>query len=108
MTDELNRIIDRAHNAGKKIESSEFWDFNDGEYFYRHNYSYNCIEEDEDRVNEIFDEELSRFWTWSIDFDVFNAQIENESEESDEFEVGDVSTLPEGINYEKIRLFFKG
>ena len=108
LTNELNDIIHRAQNAGGKIESSEFWDFNEGEYYYRHNFSYNCIEEDEDRVNGIFDEELSRFCTWSIDFDVFNAQIENESEESDEFEVGDVSTLPEGINYEKIRLFFKG
>ena len=106
LTNELNDIIRRALDAGKKVKSSRCWDNNEGEYYYRNIFLENCIEEDEDRVGEIFDEELSRFCTWSVDFNIFDAQIENEYEGNDDTNTSEIAKLPEGINYNSIRLVF--
>jgi hypothetical protein len=106
LTNELNDIMRRALDAGKKVISSRFWDNNEGEYYYRNIFLENCIEEDEDRVGEIFDEELSRFCTWSVDFNIFDAQIENEYECNDDTNISEIAKLPEGINYNSIRLVF--
>jgi len=102
LTDEMKAIIKRSKDAGININSSEHWDGLDGEWYYLNNF-FNCIEEDYERVYELFEMELMRACTWSNNYDVFYQQIEEESYESEDEDFF-VEPYPEEINYKKLRL----
>ena len=95
--EELNAIIKRASDAGTPIESSPAWFDEDSNLYYRNNFVDNCIAEDEDRVNEIFEDELINMCTWNTG-KWFNFVDDDENE---------MDGLPENINCTKLRLVFK-
>jgi len=95
--EELNAIIKRASDAGTPIESSPAWFDEDSNLYYRNNFVDNCIAEDEDRVNEIFEDELINMCTWNTGI-WFNFVDEDENE---------MDGLPENIDCAKLRLVFK-
>ena len=63
--------------------------------FYHKNFIENCIEDDEDLVDEIFFKRFSYSCTWESD--LFNSFTDEDGD-------NEIEKLPEEIDYKKIRL----
>ena len=91
---ELIKILENASKKGTPITDSAAWYDSEEKLYYLNDFIDNCHADDEDKIYEIFDEELIKMCTWNRDLSIMF--IDDEGEET--------INLPEKINYENLRL----
>ena len=98
LTDQLKEVMKRAQDSGKLIESTKSWWDPNYKIFYLDNFLNNCNDQDEDMIFNIFNDEMLNFCTWQPSLNPYF---------TDEFGQKEIETLPEIIDFNKLRLKIK-
>ena len=88
----------RAQDSGILIESTKSWWNPNYKIFYLDNFLNNCNDQDEDMIFNIFNDEMLNFCTWQPSLNPYF---------TDEFGQKEIETLPETIDFNKLRLKIK-